>query len=286
MNTADTKAFKVVDVHNHYGDLVMLEPWSDTLAVRQRERLDHIAQLDRRGVDQAVVIPTHGYLRARGVDDMREINDAVVAYRDETIDRFPAAVGIVEPLFGAAGLEEVTRCKDELNLCGISFHTRFQGVSLEHPWLLRYLERMGEIGLVPFLHAVGESPEESLWKVDFIAADFPDLPMIVLDAFSTFEQIKMVRRVADQRPNLMFDTALSIQGFDPGLAIAKEFGAHRVLYGSDLYSAMSNRQLPDVLEQILAADLPPDDKTAILSGNAIRVLGIPTEDAVSATVGS
>jgi predicted TIM-barrel fold metal-dependent hydrolase len=225
-------------------------------------------------VNQAVVIPTHGYLRPEGLTDTRRLNDEIAKYRDDSSGRFPAAVGIVEPLYGEAGLEELRRCKEELGLCGISFHTRFQGVSLEYPWLLKYLERMGTLGLVPFLHAVAESPEESLWKVDLLARDFPDITMIVLDAFSSFDQLKLVRTVAADRPNLLFDTALSVLGFDPGYSIAQEFGAHRVLYGSDLYTAMSRRQLPDTLAQILACDLPDDDKASILGRNAANTLGL------------
>jgi len=44
---------------------------------------------------------------------------------------------------------------------------------------------MGEIGLVPFIHSIGESSAEALWKIDVLAGDFPDLPMLVLDVMST-----------------------------------------------------------------------------------------------------
>ncbi|MGR7003449.1 amidohydrolase family protein [Yinghuangia aomiensis] len=117
--------YEILDCHHHVGDVHGVlglgptptgsDPAADELAVR-------LATMDRNGVDRAIVIPGHGYLRPSGLADTRRINDAIAAYRDATPDRFPAAVGIVEPLYGPAGLDEVDRCAHELGLRGISFH--------------------------------------------------------------------------------------------------------------------------------------------------------------------
>src|SRR5262249_7737777 len=124
---------RVIDAHNHVGDLWGPENlYSDNLTRQgelDRDARARIAALTRRGVDQAVVIAAPSYLRPDGLVDTRRMNDLVAAYRDVDPDRFPAAVGVVEPLYGERGLAEVDRCKFELGLVGISFHTRFQGVS-------------------------------------------------------------------------------------------------------------------------------------------------------------
>ena len=78
---------------------------------------------------------------------------------------FPAAVGIVEPAYGDASFAELERCKHELGLAGISFHTRFQGVSLDSRFILAYVAKMAELGLLPVIHAMNETPEEALWKL-------------------------------------------------------------------------------------------------------------------------
>ncbi|ODQ96381.1 hypothetical protein BHQ17_01530 [Mycolicibacterium holsaticum] len=233
------------------------------------------AMLAARGVDQAVVIASHDYLRPDGIADNRKVNDDIAAYRRRRPDLFPAAIGIVEPLNGPLGLHELDRCKDELGLHGISFHTRLQGVSLDSRWVRRYLHRMGELGLVPFLHSIGESSAEALWKIDVLAGDFPDLPMIVLDAFSTFEQSLFAPHVAERRPQLVFDTALA-HGFSLIQNLITRCGADRVMYGSDLHSSASG--IPAVTElsgEILASSLSDADKSAVLGGNAARVLGLP-----------
>jgi predicted TIM-barrel fold metal-dependent hydrolase len=140
----------------------------DTVELAQRLRV-----MDEGGVRQALVIPGHGYLRPSGLADTRRVNNEIAAYRDRTPDRFPVACGIVEPRDGPQGLAEIDRIAFELGLVAISFHTRFQGVSVDSQWVLRYLERMGEVGLLPVVHAMDDTPEESLWKLASIARAFP-----------------------------------------------------------------------------------------------------------------
>jgi uncharacterized protein len=273
----------VIDVHSHYGGLSdtgigvgRATTDADALSADVERRL---RTLDERGVAQAVIIGGHGYLRPDGLADTRRVNDAVAAYRDLAPARLPAAVGIVEPLYGARGLPEIDRCRTELGLKGISFHTRFQGVSIDSPWVRRYLERMGETGLVPFVHAVGESAAEALWKIDNLAADFPDLVMVVLDAFSTFEQSAYVVRVAERRPNLVFDTALAHGWAFPAQVVA-ELGATRIVYGSDLYSSTgAPLDMYHVLDALIGSGLPAADIDLIVSGNVRAVLDLPVEPA-------
>jgi predicted TIM-barrel fold metal-dependent hydrolase len=268
----------VVDVHNHYGDL------RDTgigtgHATTGDEALDadlehRLRTLDERGVAQAIIIGGHGYLRPDGLADTRRVNDGVARYRDRAPARIPAAIGIVEPLYGQRGLPEIDRCRNELGLKGISFHTRFQGVSVDSPWVRRYMERMGEIGLVPFVHAVGESASEALWKIDGMAADLPDLTVVVLDAFATFEQSSYVRRVAERRPNLVFDTALAHGWAFPAQVVA-DVGPSRIVYGSDLYS--STGAAPDmhhVLDAVVNSGLSSGDIELIVSGNIRSILDL------------
>jgi predicted TIM-barrel fold metal-dependent hydrolase len=273
--------FHVIDVHNHVGVMA-------STGVQADEDLDaqlvaRATALEKRGVAQAVVIASHDYLRPDGIADNRKVNDQISAWRAQKPGLFPAAVGIVEPLNGERGIAELDRCKDELGLVGVSFHTRLQGVSLDSAWVRRYLQRMGEVGLVPFLHSIGESSAEALWKIDVLAGDFPDLQMVVLDAFSTFEQSLFLPHVADRRPNLVFDTALA-HGVGFVLSAISRCGADRVLYGSDLYSTSSGvPALTDILADLLASPLTADEKSAVLWRNADRVLGLGAAARVTGT---
>jgi hypothetical protein len=51
-------------------------------------------------------------------------------------------------------LSEIDRVHDELGLAGISFHTRFQGVSLDSRWIVRAVGRLVELDMVPVVHAM------------------------------------------------------------------------------------------------------------------------------------
>jgi predicted TIM-barrel fold metal-dependent hydrolase len=271
--------FDVFDVHHHVGRafdalggaLEETRVVPDELA--QIELADRLRIMDEGGVHQALVIPGHGYLRPNGIADTRRVNDDIAAYRDATPDRFPVACGIVEPRDGAHAFDEIDRAANELELVALSFHTRFQGVSMDSQWVVHYLERMSKVGLVPLIHAMDDTPEESLWKLASIARQLPDLTIIALDPFSGFEATRQCFHVADLAPNIVFDTSLSYN-FDFIEDFAVRFGAERVVFGTDLYSHPVGRRISHLLPQIVESSLSHDDKAAILGGNARRLFGL------------
>jgi predicted TIM-barrel fold metal-dependent hydrolase len=270
----------VFDVHHHVGRAFdalggeLAPDDEDAAAFAAVELADRIRIMDEGGVRQALVIPGHGYLRPHGIVDTRAVNDGIAAYRDALPDRFPVAAGIVEPNQGRESFAEIDRCAGDLGLVALSFHTRFQGVSMDSGWILRYLERMGEVGLVPILHAMDDTPEESLWKLAVVARRFPDLAILALDAFGGFEATRQCFHVAEVAPNVVFDTSLSYN-FDFIEDFAAQFGADRVVFGTDLYSHPVGRRISHLLPQILASALPDEAKAAILGGNARRLLRVP-----------
>jgi predicted TIM-barrel fold metal-dependent hydrolase len=237
------------------------------------DRRQRIRIMDAGGVNQAAVIVGHSYSRVNGIADTTRENDRIAAYRDAEPSRFPVAVGVVEPLYGDRGFDEIERCASELRLSGISFHARFQGVSMDNPWIRRYVGRMAELGMVPLLHAMTESSDEALWKVASVGAAFPNVPMLVLDAFSTFEGTKEAGAVADRCSNLVFDTSLAYNS-DLIEVFASRFGAHRVIFGTDLYSPPVGRRISHILAQLLESGLSEEDKALIVGGNARRFFGL------------
>jgi hypothetical protein len=273
--SALSQGFDVFDCHHHVGEA---SGFMGGLAGRAPETAEteleaRLAIMDRGGVRQAAVIPGHGYERPQGVADTRRANDRIAEYRDRRPDRFPVAIGIVEPLHGSHSLAEIERCARELSLGGLSFHARFQGVSMDDARIRHYVERMGELGLVPVLHALTESVDESLWKIAELAGAFPEIEMLVLDAFSAFDGTKECSAVAARCPKLLFDTSLSYN-FDFIEAFARRFGAQRVVFGTDLYSPPLGRRTSHLLPQILESGLSDADKALILGANARRLFRV------------
>ena len=276
-------AFDVIDMHHHFETSSAI---SDTLGFAPRagaapggdnvdlELRTRLAILDSEHVRGAVIIAGHTYLRPRGLLDTMEVNNAVAAYRNGTPERFLAAVGVVEPLYGPAAYGEVRRCRDELGMCGISFHNGYQGVPIDSPQMRPLIQKIGEAGLTPFIHAIG-SPLETIWQVDSLAKHFPDLPMVVLDTFYDHNAVRALAEIAERRPNLTFDLALLV-GFEClGLPVVRAVGAHRFVYGTDQYSwPLMTKTYGSLLPSILDCDLSDAEKTAIFSGNIKRILHI------------
>lgn len=280
-----TDDYRVLDVHHHVGSAFLALGGEIDSAARPSasaakpspadfELESRLAIMDGAGVDQAVVIPGHGYLRPRGLPDTMAENDLIARYRDRLPARFPAAVGIVEPAYGDACLAELDRCKHELGLAGISFHTRFQGVSLDSRFILAYVRKMADLGLLPVIHAMNETPEEALWKLAVLARSIPDTEVLALDAFGSFEATRECFFIAEVAPNICFDTSLSYN-FDFIEDFARQFGAERVVFGTDLYSHPVGKRISHLLPQIKASALSKEQKTAILSGNARRLFRVP-----------
>jgi predicted TIM-barrel fold metal-dependent hydrolase len=272
--------FDILDAHHHYGDLT---EWGGTLPTAKPlgdigpeeyhavELETRLAAMDEQRVHQAVIIGSHSYLRPNGLADTRQVNDGVAAYCRNLPDRFPAGVGIVEPLYGEAGLPEIDRVKTELGLAGISFHVRFQGVSMDGPWVHRYVERILDVGLVPYLHAIADSPENALWKVETLAEAFPGSRMVVLDGFSNYEQTREILHLAGRAPGLVFDTSLSYS-FDMIRPVIRAYGVDRVVFGTDVYSMVPKAR--NVLSEILDSDLEAGEKSAVLGGTLRGILGL------------
>ena len=278
--SAGDHGYDVLDVHHHVGDAFTalggsLDPTGgmDPAEYDRVELASRLEIMDRGGVRQAVVIPGHGYLRPRGLEDTRRINDDIAAYRDRRPDRFPVAIGIVEPQHGSVMLDEIDRINDELGLRGVSFHTRFQGVSLDSRWIGRAVERLGERAMVPVVHVMDETPEEALWKLAALARSQRDITFLALDPFCSFEATRQCSFVADVAPNVVFDTSLSYN-FDAVEDFVRRFGAERVLFGTDLYSHPVGRRVSHLLQQIVDCELPDDAKALILGGNARALFGV------------
>ena len=245
-----------------------LTPFRDDSEMEAR-----LAVMDANGVDQAIVIPTHDYLRPGGTADTRQVNDAIAAYRNRDPTHFPAAVGIVEPLHGRRAYDELAHVL-ELGLVGVSFHTRFQGVTTDSYLVRGLVERMAELELVPFIHAYAGSPDEAPWMVAELAKTVPEVTMVVLDGFSGLERsAKESSLAAAAAPNLVFDTSLAYS-FDIVERFVANFGAGRLVFGTDMYSPPLAYRRSTVLDQLLDSGLDDEQKRTILSSNIARILRI------------
>ncbi|MGZ9130064.1 MAG: amidohydrolase family protein, partial [Candidatus Binatia bacterium] len=175
---------EVIDIHHHLGalnggSLQEGDGWQD------RDYANRVRIMDANGVNGAAILAATGYIQADGIKDTMRSNDVVAAYRQRDPKRFPIACGIVEPLHGARSLGELERMKRELALDGVVWHSRFQGVAVDHQLMRPLLKKVQELGLVPLIHTNAESNLEAVWRLERLALEFPDLTFISLDALTT-----------------------------------------------------------------------------------------------------
>jgi len=279
-------SFEVFDVHQHVGSTG--DAHSSTgkaslsgAAVIDAEVANRIAFMDDSGIRQSVAIPGHHYDRADGVRATMRENDAIAAYRDANPERFPVAVGLIEPLDHAAALEEVDRIAGELGLQAVSFHTEYQAVTIDSLWMMRILERMFERGLVPLIHASDVVLHEALWRLAKVARAFPDQTIIAMEPFFTYDGLQQCELIAEIAPNVLFDTG-SCRSIGPMIDLLATIGADRAVFGSQYYSQLgaydpggAEAHGKTIVASIVASErFTDDEKAAILGGNARRAFGL------------
>ena len=69
-------------------------------------------------------------------------------------------------------LAELERIKHELKLEGVVWHSRFQGVALDHQLMRPLLRKVRELKLVPVFHTNAESNLEAVWRLERLALEF------------------------------------------------------------------------------------------------------------------
>lgn len=270
---------EVIDAHQHVtnpGDMATRPPKELAGATpdewRQGERAMRLQIMENNGIQKSLVMPSNGYLHPDGIADTRRINDDIVSYQQLDPERFPIALGVIEPLHGERSLGEIDRIK-ELGLMGVVWHHRMQGVPIDNFWMRPYLQRMAELGLVPFIHTNPDSRLEAAWRLEKLARQLPQVTFVALDGLSSFGSITEYFQIAERAPNIVLDTAYAPR-WDLVESFVKKFGSERVLFGSNTYSFTAPHRKIGMVQEILESGLSDRDKENVLGRNLRRIFGI------------
>ena len=281
----------IVDIHTH--------TFPDKIAGRTIEKLQGVSHsaafsdgtaaglrssMARAGVDRSVVLPV-----ATHPGQVERVNDASARINETTEETGILSLGCIHPDF-ANWREELERVA-ALGLRGVKLHPVYQGVDLDDVRYLRILERCGELGLVVITHAG--------WDIGF-PGQVNCSPQMVLRAVKQVGPVKLVLahmggwRCWDEVEELLWDTGVcldtafslgSITPLDDGyytpedlplldeggfMALVRKFGPRRVLFGTD--SPWDDQA--QAIARIRALPLTPEEREAILGGNAVKLLGL------------
>jgi predicted TIM-barrel fold metal-dependent hydrolase len=275
---------EIIDAHVHIGDLYhLMSDYSNGEASApppldpDADIASRLRAMDAFGVSWAIVQPSHGYLRADGIRDTMRINDEVADYRRRCPERFPIALGTVEPLHGERSLKELERIKHELKLNGVSWHHRMSGVMIDSPWMWRILRKMRELELVPVIHTMAESNFEAAWQLQRIAKAMPDTGFLAMDAFYGYARGQQVFNTASETPNIVWDIGGPVNWLSLTQWV-KHNGSKTICFsGAASYPIPPGvtPSKPRLLEEIEQADISDEQRADILSRNLRRLFKLP-----------
>jgi len=240
---------------------------------QERDYTNRVRIMEANAVTMAAILAATGYIQADGIKDTMRCNDTVAAYRKRDPKRFPVACGIVEPLHGVRSLAELERMKHELQLDGVVWHSRFQGVAVDHQLMRPLLKKVREVGLVPLVHTNAESNLEAVWRLERLALEFPELTFVSMDALTTNTNSQLALDIAKRTSNILFDTA-HVRGPAYIRQFVEAVGSHRLIFGSLFYSYPASYEHCATLDEIKAAKISDEDKANILARNSRKLFGL------------
>jgi uncharacterized protein len=260
---------EIFDIHHHLGSLTG-GSLQEEAGWQDRDYNNRVRIMQANGVTISAILAATGYIQADGIKDTMRSNDTVAAYRKRDPKRFPVACGTVEPLHGARSLGELERMKHELDLKGVVWHNRFQGVAIDHQLMRPLLRKVSELGLVPIVHTNAESNMEAVWRLERLALEFAELTFVSLDALTTNVNSQLVLDIAKRTPNILFDTA-HVRSSGYVRQFVETVGSHRLLFGSLFYSHPASYEHSATLAEVKVTKISDDDMSNILSRNAKKL---------------
>ncbi len=272
---------RVVDAHVHlFPDRVFeaLWDWFDAHAWEVRYRLSAPRVLEflfERGIEAVVALT---YAHKPG------ISEGLNAFLAEQVAPWPRAVGLGTVLPGEPGTSQIVRAAfEEHGLAGVKLHCHVQCLAADDPAIDPVYAECAAAGKPVLIHA-GPSPACPGYRCDprtlcdagavqRVLERHPGLTLVVphlgADLYAEFEAL------LDGFPNLWLDTTMALTDFLPIAGPDTGYLARRwdrLLFGTDFPN------LPFAwdreLEVVLGTDLTPEQRDAILFGNALRVFGL------------
>ena len=189
----------------------------------------------------------------------------------------------IDPAKGRMGAREARRLIREFGVRGFKFHPSMQEFYPNDRSAYPLYEAIQEGGCIALFHSgqtgIGAGMRggagirlkySNPMYVDDVAADFPDMPIIL--AHPSFPWQDEALAVATHKPQIHIDlSGWSPKYFPPQLVqYANTLLKHRVLFGSDFPVIAPDRWMAD-FEKL---PMKPEVRPLILKENAIRLLGL------------
>jgi predicted TIM-barrel fold metal-dependent hydrolase len=236
---------------------------------------DLITAMDKDGVDMAVALN----IGWSSPDLCSQTNDYIM----ESVARYPQRlVG-----FGTVSLERPDAALREIERCAAGGMKGIGEMRLDRQFLNptnaaavdSFIERIIANNLVLLLHCSepvghaypgkGDTTPDAVYPV---IARHPPLRLVCAHWGGGMPFYALMPEVKKTLTNVYFDTAASPYLYQPQIyrQVIQILGSQKVLFGSDYPLLKANR----LLREIRSLELPQEAEESVLSGNAMRLLGI------------
>ncbi len=264
------------EVRAHRASYMERDAWFATLYENPKRKLasaeEVVASMDAAGVDRTVVM---GFAwRDGGL--CRAHNDYII----ESVHRFPDRLigfACVQPL-DRGDAKELERCLDaglmglgELSPDGQRFDIEDRGVLQACAQVLMHYDRpLLTHSSEPIGHQYPGKGQTFPWKLLRLAQNFPDLKIVLAHWGGGLPFYELMPEVREALHNVYYDTAASVflYSMDIFEVAVRLVGAGRILWGTD-YPILSQAKF---LARVRACDLDHEQLSAVLGGNAARLL--------------
>ncbi len=246
----------IIDAHVHISDN---GKWFDTGLDASSEYL--IDQLDKAGIDKAVLLPTYSNCRNKTVfDACKKYPLRFIGFATIDVHNIPNA------------LDELGRCFENYNLKGLKLHPRFQKFKPLDQKLYPIYEKVIEYGWPIVFDGFLQSkdiPITDLFPVsyDVLAKQFPDLKIIIAHAGGHRFWDSLF--IAKSNPNVYLDISYIFKYFKPLSHIISELKFvvencdQKIIFGSDFPEIAVNEYFD--LINLLFKELNPVKKKNVFS---------------------
>ena len=241
----------ICDAHCHVGE--------GSLKNQSVEKL--LANMDRNGVEKAVIVPVEEYLAVKN----EEGNSYILELCNRYPDRF-WGFATANPWFGEKALK-MLRYFLSGGLRGLKFNSTVQGFKINDALIYPFMELAEEFKAPVYFHT-GTPVCAMPFQLHELAGRYPGVRFIMGHCgYSDFWQD--IPFIVAHSENIWFDTSLSMTSRTE--AILDLGGSGRVLFGSD--SPRSNLEYE--IRKVKLCRAEQKDIEAIMGANLVTLLGGP-----------
>ena len=230
---------------------------------------DLVAQMDRAGVDKALVWLKPPYNKDIAPEN-RAVYEATLHYPQRLI-----GFGWVNPRLGREHASDtIRRCFEEYGFAGIKFNGAQDDYVIDDAQLsMPLIEQAAGYGKPLAFHIGSDFPEQTHpWRLGTIAARFPETQFLMIHmggaALPALDRAAI--EVAERCPNITIISSAILE--QPILRAIDRLGPERVCFGSDTPFRLMHVQL--AMHRALLRDHDEAAQAQVLGGAIARVLGV------------